>query len=129
MSKVTRVNPATVHPPIATYSHVVRLAPTARRVVFAGQVGVRLDGSVVDDPEGQVAQVIANLNALLASEGLTSENIARMTIYLTDRALLPIWQKYRAALIGSHPPASTLIFVAGLADDRLKIEVELEAAG
>lgn len=128
MSSVARVNPTTVHPPIATYSHVIRLAPSARRVVFAGQVGVRLDGSIVDDPEGQVVQVIANLNALLKSEGLASDNIVRMTVYLTDRALLPIWQKHRPALIGQNPPASTLIYVAGLADDRLKIEVELEAA-
>lgn len=129
MTSLLRVNPQTVHPPIATYSHVVCVPQTARRVVFAGQVGVRLDGSIVDDAEGQVVQVVTNLNALLAHQGLGAAHIVRMTVYLTDSALLPLWQKHRPALIGEYAPASTLVYVAGLADERLKIEVEMEAAG
>ncbi len=84
---------------------------------------------IVDDAEGQVVQVVTNLNALLAHQGLGAAHIVRMTVYLTDSALLPLWQKHRPALIGEYAPASTLVYVAGLADERLKIEVEMEAAG
>ncbi len=55
-------------------------------------------------------------------------DVVKTTVYLTDRDLLGAWRGARASLFGEHTTASTLLFVAGLADPRFKIEVEAEAA-
>jgi 2-iminobutanoate/2-iminopropanoate deaminase len=129
MPKISRSNPAGLHAPVGRYSHVVGVAPEARRVVLSGQVGVRPDGSVPEDAGEQAAQVVRNIQAVLASEGLTAADIVKVTAYLTDRAVLPAWRAHRETLLGEFDPASTLLLVAGLADPRFVIEVDVEAAG
>ncbi len=97
--------------------------------MLSGQVGVRPDGSIPDDAGEQAAQVVRNIQALLTSEGLTAADIVKVTTYLTDRAAIPAWRVHREALLGQLEPASTLLLVAGLADPRFVIEVDVEAAG
>jgi len=128
MAKLTLTNPAGVHQPVGRYAHAVSVPAGARRVVLSGQVAVRPDGSIVESPADQVAQVLANIRAVLAAHGLGPSNVVKMTAFLTDRAVLPAWRTQRDAFFGTHTPASTLLFVAGLADPRFLVEVELEAA-
>ena len=75
----------------------------------------------------QIAQALANLGAVLAAHGMGPANIAKMGVFLTDRALIPVWREERAKLLGHLAPASTLLIVAGLADPRFVFEVEAEA--
>jgi len=128
MGNFTLSNPDGVHKPFGPYAHAVSIPAGARRVVLSGQVAVRPDGSVVDAAADQVAQILANLKTLLDSQGLGPSDVVKMTAFLTDRAVLPVWRTQRDAFFGSHTPASTLLFVAGLADPRFLVEVELEAA-
>lgn len=127
MDMIARRNPAGVHAPGSKYVHVVGVPAGARRVLLSGQVGVRPDGTRVDDLDGQIAQMIQNIDRLLKSEGLGPEHIIKLTAYLTDKAALPLWRAQRDAFMAGHLPASTLVFVAGLVDPGLKIEVEVEA--
>lgn len=129
MPKISRSNPAGLHAPVGQYSHAVGVSPEARRVVLSGQVGVRPDGSVPEDAGEQAAQVVRNIQAVLTSEGLTAADIVKVTAYLTHRAVLPAWRAHRETLLGESDPASTLLLVAGLADPRFVIEVDVEAAG
>jgi enamine deaminase RidA (YjgF/YER057c/UK114 family) len=55
-------------------------------------------------------------------------DIVKMTVFLTDAALIPAWREARAAAMEGHVSASTLLIVAGLADPRFQVEVEAEAA-
>jgi 2-iminobutanoate/2-iminopropanoate deaminase len=55
------------------------------------------------------------------------ENIVKTTVFLTDRGLLPALRQARGAAFGDHRPASTLLFVAGLADPAFVVEIEAEA--
>lgn len=128
MSQITLSNPAGVHQPLGRYSHAVSIQAGAQRVVLSGQVAVRPDGSVVDAAADQVAQVLANIKTVLAAHGLGPSDVVKVTAFLTDRAVLPAWRTQRDAFFGAHAPASTLLFVAGLADPRFLVEVELEAA-
>lgn len=50
-------NPSTVAPPAAMYSHSVEVPPNARWLFTAGQVGVRLDGSIAEGFEAQHNQI------------------------------------------------------------------------
>jgi enamine deaminase RidA (YjgF/YER057c/UK114 family) len=54
-------------------------------------------------------------------------NIVKTTVFLTDRALLSAFRAARGAVFGDHAPASTLLFIAGLADPRFMVEIEAEA--
>ncbi len=125
-AEVTRSNPPAVREPTG-YTHAIQIRGASRWLVISGQVGVALDGTVPSTGEGQVAQAFANLRAVLIANGMAVENIIKTTVFLTDRGLLPAFRSARSAVFGDHAPASTLLFVAGLADPRFVVEIEAEA--
>jgi enamine deaminase RidA (YjgF/YER057c/UK114 family) len=125
-AEVTHSNPPGVRAPTG-YTHAIQITGDYRRLIISGQVGMAPDGTVAGTPEGQIAQTFANLRAILAANGLTIENIVKTTAFLTDRELLASYRQTRAAVFGDHAPASTLLFVAGLADPSWVVEVEAEA--
>jgi 2-iminobutanoate/2-iminopropanoate deaminase len=125
-AEVTRNNPPAVRAPTG-YAHAVQIKGDYRRLIISGQVGMALDGSVPASPEGQIAQALANLRAVLTANAMTVENIVKTTAFLTDRELLAPYRQARGAMFGDHMPASTLLFVAGLADPSWVVEIEAEA--
>jgi enamine deaminase RidA (YjgF/YER057c/UK114 family) len=125
-AEVTRSNPQAVRAPTG-YTHAIQVTGDYRRLIISGQVGMALDGSVPSSGEGQIAQALANLRAILTEHGMTVENIVKTTAFLTDRELLAAYRQARGAAFGDHAPASTLLFVAGLADPRWVVEIEAEA--
>lgn len=127
MARLSFSNPPGAPQPASRYSQAALIEGEGRRLVLSGQVGVRPDGTVVEDPEAQVGQALANLGALLAAHGMGKKNIVKMTVFLTDPALLPAWRSGRSAFLGDLAPASTLLIVAGLANPVFKVEVEAEA--
>lgn len=128
MATLTQVNPATVHSTGGRYAHAIRVEGASKRLVISGQVGIAPDGTVVDGGEAQMAQALANLKAILAAEGLGFADVVKMTVFLTDAALIPAWRTARGTVMGGAVSASTLLVVAGLADPRFVVEVEAEAA-
>ena len=126
-AQITRNNPAAVRAPTG-YSHAVKVAGDHTRIIISGQVGVALDGTVPVSGEAQIAQAFANLRAVLAEQGASVENVVKITAFLTDRELLSAYRQVRGAVFPDNHPASTLLFVSGLADPAWKFEVEAEAA-
>jgi enamine deaminase RidA (YjgF/YER057c/UK114 family) len=125
-AQVTRSNPPAVRAPTG-YTHAIEITGDYRRLIISGQVGIAQDGSVPSSPEGQIAQAFANLRAILTAHGMTVQNIVKTTAFLTDRGLLASYRQARGAVFGEHAPASTLLFVAGLADAAWVVEIEAEA--
>jgi enamine deaminase RidA (YjgF/YER057c/UK114 family) len=125
-AEVTRSNPPAVRAPTG-YTHAIQITGDYRRLIISGQVGVALDGTVPGSGEGQIAQALANLRAVLTANGMGVNNIVKTTAFLTDRELLGPYRQARSATFGDHAPASTLLFVAGLADPAWKVEIEAEA--
>jgi len=126
MVVMTASNPPTVRTPTG-YSHAVVVQGAERRLVMSGQVGVALDGSVPTTGEGQIAQALANLRAVLEANDMSVHNVVKITTFLTDRTLLTAYRAARATVFADHAPASTLLFVSGLADPRFMVEIEAEA--
>lgn len=120
-------NPPTVHKP-GSYSHAVLVRDASRRLVISGQVGTAPDGRIAEGGEAQIDQALANLGAILAAHGMAPANLVKVTVFLTDPALIGPWRERRGAWMGEHRSASTLLIVAGLADPRFLVEVEAEAA-
>ncbi|MBW8896721.1 MAG: RidA family protein [Massilia sp.] len=84
-----------------------------------------------DDFAGQVKQALENIVAVLAEAGARPEHIVRMTWYVIDKkeylgAARAVGEAYRV-VIGRHYPAMTAVQVAGLIEDRARVEIEATA--
>lgn len=84
-----------------------------------------------DDFAGQVRQVLQNIIDVLAEGGAGPQHLVRLTWYVTDKqeylaALREVGGAYRD-VIGRHFPAMALVQVAGLVEDRAKVEIEATA--
>lgn len=128
MATIRFSNPEGVHSTGGRYSHAALVEGSGKRLVISGQVGLKPDGSLAEGGEAQIGQALANLGAVLRANGMAPSDVVKVTVFLTDRALIGAWRERRAAFFGGHVPASTLLIVAGLADPRFLVEVEAEAA-
>lgn len=86
---------------------------------------------VSDDLVEQFDRALANVITVTAEGGGTPAAIARMVIYVTNKndyreRMKEIGERYRARM-GKHFPAMVLVEVAGLLEDRAKIEIEATA--
>lgn len=99
--------------------------------MVSGQVALDADGHLIGpgDPEAQARQVFANLGTALAAADAGFESVVKLTFYLTDPADLATVRRVRDEFLDpAAPPASTLVFVSGLVDPALRLEVEALAA-
>jgi len=108
------------------------IACSGRMVFVSGMVGWDEQGVFhTDDLAGQVRQALANIVAVLAEGGAKPEHIVRMTWYVLDKkeyvaAYPEIGVAYRE-LIGRHFPTMSAVQVAGLVEDRARVEIEVTA--
>lgn len=108
------------------------VAASGRTVCVSGMIG--WDGQGVfhtDDFAGQVRQALENIVAVLAEADARPEHIVRMTWYVIDRkeyvaAYKAVGAAYRD-VIGPHYPAMTAVQVAGLVEERARVEIEVTA--
>ncbi|BBC01334.1 enamine deaminase RidA (YjgF/YER057c/UK114 family) [Bradyrhizobium japonicum] len=105
------------------------MAARGKQLFIAGQIG--WNGQCVfetDDLVAQIGQTLRNIVAVAAAGGAGPEHIVSMTWYLLDRKeysarLKEIGTVYRD-VIGRRFPAMTAIQVAGLIEDRAKVEIQ-----
>jgi enamine deaminase RidA (YjgF/YER057c/UK114 family) len=108
------------------------ISATGRMIFTAGVVGWdsqeffpshRLDG--------QFAQALKNILAILKEDGAGPEHIVRLTVYVTDiqeylsqrDELGPIWK----SVMGANYPAMALVQVTRLVETAAKVEIEATA--
>jgi len=122
-------NPDSVHPPLGAYSHQVELPAGSRLLVLAGQVGKTADGLVPDDPIDQAKVALENVKHNLEAAGLGVEDVVKLTWYVVGAMDAPKRRELLMAWLGDHRPASTFLYVAGLASPEYKVEIDALAAG
>ena len=82
--------------------------------------------TISDDVVEQAEQCLRNIEAALTEAGCTFADVVRVRYLLPDRAdFEPCWPVLRR-YFGEVRPAATML-VCGLADPRMKIEIEVEA--
>lgn len=114
--------------PLSNYEQGIEVAPGARIVHVSGQVGVSLGGEVPEDVRRQHELAWDNALAVLKAAGMDHRNVVDAHVYITSRDQIPIYREVRDMKLMGHKPAATLLIVAGLADARLVVEVDLVAA-
>jgi enamine deaminase RidA (YjgF/YER057c/UK114 family) len=126
------INPASLGPPVG-YSNGVMTEPGTRLLFIAGQVGWNEQQKVIsEDFVEQFDRALANVVAVVTEAGGRPEQIARLTIYVTDKdeydaRTREIGERYRTQM-GKHFPAMVLVEVKSLLDDAAKVEIEAIAA-
>ena len=126
---VKHYKPDNVAPPFSRYSHAVEAPAAARWLHISGQIGVKPDGTVADGAEAQLEQAWRNIFAILAAAGMTKRDLIKTTTFLTPHAAdVGLSRRVRERMLEGAEPASTLIFVPGLARPDFLIEIEAIAA-
>ena len=120
------LNPDTMHKPTG-FTNIVQAGNTA---YIAGQVGIDAKGQLVakGDPDAQLRQLYANLEAALKAIGGTRLNMVKTTTYFTRPDYFPSVRRAREEFYGDNPPTSTAVPVAGLAQPDWLAEIEAIAA-
>jgi enamine deaminase RidA (YjgF/YER057c/UK114 family) len=115
-------------PPPRGYSHGIYVT-TTRTLYVAGQVGWDRDGTFdSDELVPQFARALDNVLAVVATEGGRADQIAQMTIYVTDidayraakRDLGRVWRER----MGQYYPAMALVEVTALVEERAQVEIQ-----
>ncbi|MER9313274.1 Rid family hydrolase [Mesorhizobium australicum] len=104
------------------------MAAGHRLAILSGQVGMLADGSVPSDRETEAEAMWANVEMALAGAGFSLNTIVKVTMYVVVGTSAAPPSQIRERLLGSHKPASTLLYVSGLARPDLHYEVEVIAA-
>ena len=120
--------PEGVRAPTAPYSHSVEVPAGERTLYIAGQVGYAPDGGVPEGIAAQTEQVFQNLKAVLAASGYAMADVVALRVFLVHREDREGFNVIRRKHLGDHRPASTLVFVAGLAAPNILVEVEAVAS-
>ncbi|MFD4908885.1 RidA family protein [Kitasatospora purpeofusca] len=82
--------------------------------------------TIADDVVEQAEQCLRNIGAALDEAGCTFADVVRVRYLLPERAdFEPCWPVLRRTF-GDVRPAATML-VTGLADERMRIEIEVDA--
>jgi enamine deaminase RidA (YjgF/YER057c/UK114 family) len=126
-------NPSTIAAPTGAYSHGIEVAPDARWLYVTGQVGLDAAGTMATTIEEQCRLAFGNLGEILASAGMTTDDLVRVNAYVIDPRYIEAYAVARDAFLdsgesGGAVPASTVLVVSALADPTMWVEVEAVAA-
>lgn len=99
------------------------------RILLRGQTGMGLDETLYGrgDAGAQAEQAMDNVQVLLAEAGAGLSDVAKATVYVTDRDHLAGVNAAVLRRFGTERPAFTTVIVKGLASPELLMEVDIVA--
>ena len=109
-------------------AHGMEVPANARILFCNGQVGVRLDGSVAEEPLEQIEVIFERIGIILAASRMTFADVVKLTVYVTDKSILDAYFRVRARVMGDHNPPATLLVVMPFPRAGIKVEIETVAA-
>ncbi len=109
------------------YVHAIEVRDPQRLLFVSGTMGLDADGVAGATLDEQLRLIWSNLRAILASAGMSVDNIVRLTSYLRDPAYAQANQDARVAALGDRRIPTTAIVVQTLSPDWL-VEIEIVAA-
>lgn len=124
MSARRTVSSGSPFEPVIGFSRAVRVG---NRIEVAGTAPVWPDGSVDADPRVQARRCLEIMLAAIEQLGGTAADVVRTRTFLTSAA---DWKEVGAAhgeVFAEIRPASTMVVVAALLDERWKVEMEASA--
>ena len=99
-------------------------------IVFtAGQIALTPDGELLDDEpvEVQTRQALENIRSILEEEGLTMQDVLKVTVFLDDIDDFEVMNEAYAEYFQDNPPARSAVEVSAIPRDAA-LEIEAIAA-
>lgn len=124
MSKRAAVSSGSPYEPLIGFSRAVRIGD---RIEVSGTAPVWPDGSVDPDPRVQARRCLEIIVAAIQQLGGSAADVVRTRVFLTNAA---DWKEIGAAhgeVFADIRPASTMVVVAALLDERWNVEIEATA--
>lgn len=108
------------------YSRAVRVGP---HVHVSGTTATDADGEIVGvgDMTAQTEQALANVESALNRAGSGLSDVVRTRLYVTDVGRWEAVGDVHGEYFGEVRPATSMVEVSGLIDDRMLVEVEADA--
>ena len=125
------INPVSLGTPKG-FSNGVLADASGKLLFVAGQIGWDEQHTIVSDSfVEQFDRALANVVSVVNEAGGAADQIARLVIYVTDKAeyklnLKAVGECYRVRM-GRHFPAMVLVEVKSLLEDAAKVEIEAMA--
>jgi enamine deaminase RidA (YjgF/YER057c/UK114 family) len=112
--------------PIVGYSRAIRVG---NQIFVTGTTATDERGEIVGegDAYAQTVQVIRNIEHAIQSLGGNLIDVVRTRIFVTD---ISRWEEYGRAhgeFFGEIRPCATMVEVSRLIDDRMLVEIEVDA--
>jgi 2-iminobutanoate/2-iminopropanoate deaminase len=120
-------NPQDIHEPVGSYSHQIEISDE-RLLVISGQVGMRQDGTIPDDPFEQIELAFENIFRNLRTANMDVKDIIKITYYLVGEIDTARRREVVLSKLQGHQPCSTLLYVAALASPAFRIEIDAWAS-
>jgi len=107
---------------LGPYASAIR---TGNLLFCSGQTGInpKTDRLESSDVKGQTRQVMTNLKAVLASQGLSVHAIVKCNVYLSSMDNFHEMNEVYGEMLEGHEPARTTVAVSGLPLNAL-VEIE-----
>ncbi|MGI9054873.1 MAG: RidA family protein [Pyrinomonadaceae bacterium] len=111
---------------IVGYSRAVKVG---NRIYVTGTTATDSEGEIVGIGNAylQTVQTIQNIEKALHELGATLEHIVRTRIFVTD---ISTWEEYggaHSAFFNEIMPATTMVEVSKLIDEKMLVEIEADA--
>jgi 2-iminobutanoate/2-iminopropanoate deaminase len=121
-------NPQDVHEPLGSYSHQIEMRGHQRLLLISGQVGMKEDGTVPDDPFEQIDIAFDNILRNLRAANMDVKDLIKITYYLVGEIDTAKRREVVLSKLQGHQPCSTLLYVAALASPVLRAEIDAWAS-
>ena len=116
-----------VYPATPDYIHALEVQGPTRFLFISGTMGLDARGVPGKTLDEQLDLIWANIRVILASAGMTFDNVVRVTSYLRDASYAEANQNARVAALNGRVVPTTTIVVQTLVSDWL-VETEVIAA-
>jgi 2-iminobutanoate/2-iminopropanoate deaminase len=112
--------------PIPGFTHVVEAPADGRLLFVSGLTAREADGTIVGvgDVVAQTRQVLQNLEAVLEAAGATLDDLVQIRTYIRDIREWPAVEAVWREFLREPWPASTLVEISRLSDERQLIETD-----
>jgi enamine deaminase RidA (YjgF/YER057c/UK114 family) len=98
------------------------------RVLVSGTAPVWPDGSCDPDPGVQAKRCLQIIEDALDAAGASLSQVVRTRMYIVDAADADAVGRAHGEVFAETRPASTMVVVKALLDERWRVEMEAEAA-
>jgi 2-iminobutanoate/2-iminopropanoate deaminase len=121
-------NPQDVHRPVGSYTHQIEIKENERMLILSGQIGMRQNGSIPEDPLEQIEIALDNIFCNLKAANMEVSDLVKLIYYLVGEIDTAKRRELVASKLQGHQPCSTMIYVAGLANPSLRVEIDAWAS-